>query len=78
MMSGSGLHPLSSCPRLHRESAPLHSGACSARQIYFRYQRGETRNPAFKNFWLFVNYLGWRCRRMIRAHARANRSSSTS
>jgi aminoglycoside phosphotransferase (APT) family kinase protein len=41
--------------------------AVIAQQIYFRYQRGETRNPAFQNFWLFVNYLGWRCRRFIRA-----------
>ena len=40
--------------------------AVIAQQIYFRYQRGESRNPAFRNFWLFVNYLGWRCRRIIR------------
>jgi aminoglycoside phosphotransferase (APT) family kinase protein len=44
--------------------------AVIAQQIYFRYQRGETRNPAFRNFWLFINYLGWRCRRIIR-NARA-------
>ena len=36
-----------------------------AQQIYYRYHRGETRNPAFKNFWAMVNYLHWRCRRLI-------------
>jgi aminoglycoside phosphotransferase (APT) family kinase protein len=44
--------------------------AVIAQQIYFRYQRGETRNPAFRNFWLFVNYLGWRCGRITRAQRR--------
>lgn len=37
-----------------------------AQQIYFRYHHRQTRNPAFKNFWLFVNYLHWRSRRAIR------------
>ncbi|MGZ5198559.1 MAG: phosphotransferase family protein [Telluria sp.] len=36
-----------------------------AQQIYFRYHHRQTRNPAFKNFWVFVNYLHWRCRRAI-------------
>ncbi|MBK9668447.1 MAG: phosphotransferase family protein [Thermomonas sp.] len=36
-----------------------------AQQIYFRYHHGQTRNPAFKRFWLFVHYLHWRCRRAI-------------
>jgi len=40
--------------------------AVIAQQIYFRYQQGQTRNPAFRNFWLFVTYLGWRCGRIIR------------
>ncbi len=40
--------------------------AVIAQQIYFRYQRGESKNPAFRNFWLFVTYLGWRCGRLIR------------
>ena len=35
-------------------------------QIYYRYHHGQTRNPAFKRFWLFVNYLLWRCRRTIK------------
>ncbi|MES2858018.1 MAG: phosphotransferase family protein [Pseudomonadota bacterium] len=36
-----------------------------AQQIYFRYHHGQTRNPAFRRFWLFVNYLHWRCRRAM-------------
>ncbi|WP_031373917.1 MULTISPECIES: phosphotransferase family protein [Lysobacter] len=36
-----------------------------AQQIYYRYHHGQTRNPAFKRFWLSVNYLHWRCRRAI-------------
>ncbi|HEX6178758.1 MAG TPA: phosphotransferase family protein, partial [Thermoanaerobaculia bacterium] len=36
-----------------------------AQQIYYRYHRRETRNPAFRNFWIMVNYLHWRCRRLI-------------
>jgi aminoglycoside phosphotransferase (APT) family kinase protein len=36
-----------------------------AQQIYFRYHHGQTNNPAFKRFWLVVNYLVWRCRRVI-------------
>jgi aminoglycoside phosphotransferase (APT) family kinase protein len=43
-----------------------------AQQIYYRYHHGQTRNPAFKRFWLFVNYLHWRCRRaMSRSKVRA-------
>jgi aminoglycoside phosphotransferase (APT) family kinase protein len=37
-----------------------------AQQIYFRYHHKQTRNPAFKNFWFFVNYLHWRSRRAIK------------
>ena len=39
--------------------------AAIVQQIYFRYHHRQTRNPAFRNFWLFVNYLLWRCRRAI-------------
>lgn len=39
-----------------------------AQQIYYRYHHGQTRNRAFRNFWLFVNYLHWRCRRAMRAN----------
>lgn len=39
--------------------------AAIAQQIYFRYHHGETTNRAFRHFWLFVTYLGWRCGRII-------------
>jgi aminoglycoside phosphotransferase (APT) family kinase protein len=38
-----------------------------AQQIYYRYHHKQTRNPAFKNFWVFVHYLLWRCRKAMRA-----------
>jgi aminoglycoside phosphotransferase (APT) family kinase protein len=38
-----------------------------AQQVYYRYHRGETRNPAFKHFWLGVAYLHYRCFRIIRS-----------
>ncbi len=34
-------------------------------QIYYRYYHKQTTNPAFKRFWLMVNYLVWRCGRRI-------------
>ncbi len=34
-------------------------------QIYYRYHHGQTRNPEFKRFWVWVNYLLWRCRKSI-------------
>ncbi len=34
-------------------------------QIYYRYHHRQTRNPAFRRFWLLVGYLDWRCRRII-------------
>lgn len=36
-------------------------------QIYRRYHLRQTRNPAFRNFWIAVIYLDWRCRRIMRA-----------
>jgi aminoglycoside phosphotransferase (APT) family kinase protein len=36
-----------------------------AQQIYYRYFHKQTRNPRFRNFWILVNYLHWRCRRLI-------------
>jgi aminoglycoside phosphotransferase (APT) family kinase protein len=36
-----------------------------AQQIYYRYHHRQTRNPAFRNFWVLVNYLHWRCRRLM-------------
>jgi aminoglycoside phosphotransferase (APT) family kinase protein len=41
--------------------------AAIAQQIYYRYHHRQTRNRAFRHFWLLVHYLGWRCRRRIRA-----------
>jgi aminoglycoside phosphotransferase (APT) family kinase protein len=40
--------------------------AAIAQQIYYRYARGETRNPAFRHFWGMAHYLEWRCERRIR------------
>lgn len=40
--------------------------AAIAQQIYLRYHRKETRNPAFRHFWLYVHYLVWRCHRILR------------
>jgi len=40
--------------------------AVIVQQIYFRYHHGQTRNPAFKNFWVLVNYLDWRCKGLIK------------
>jgi aminoglycoside phosphotransferase (APT) family kinase protein len=34
-------------------------------QIYYRYHHKQTRNPAFRRFWILVRYLEWRCRRVI-------------
>lgn len=34
-------------------------------QIYYRYHHRQTRNPAFKQLWLFVHYLMHRCRKAI-------------
>ena len=36
-------------------------------QIYFRYYHKQTSNPAFKRFWLVVNYLNWHSKRKIAA-----------
>lgn len=40
--------------------------AVIAQQIYYRYHHKQTRNPSFKNFWLLINYLDFRARRIIR------------
>jgi aminoglycoside phosphotransferase (APT) family kinase protein len=37
-----------------------------AQQVYYRYHHRQTRNPAFKHFWLAVAYLHYRCVRIIR------------
>lgn len=38
-----------------------------AQQIYYRYHHKQTTNPAFKNFWVFIHYLLWRCNQAIKA-----------
>ena len=40
--------------------------AVIVQQIYYRYAHKQTRNPAFRHFWIAVNYLDRRCRRLIR------------
>ena len=40
--------------------------AAIIQQIYFRYHHGQTRNPAFRRFWLLVNYFDWRCKAALR------------
>lgn len=45
--------------------------AVIVQQIYRRYRLRQTRNPAFRHYWLAVHYLDWRCRRIIRSAARA-------
>jgi aminoglycoside phosphotransferase (APT) family kinase protein len=40
--------------------------ATIAQQIYYRYHHKQTRNPAFRHYWLGVRYLHRRCRRIIR------------
>ncbi|WP_370263680.1 phosphotransferase family protein [Limnobacter sp.] len=40
--------------------------AVIAQQIYYRYHHKQTRNPAFKNFWIMVNYFDWRCKQLIK------------
>ncbi len=35
-------------------------------QIYYRYHHKQTRNPAFKQFWLANHYLHWRSKRAIK------------
>lgn len=40
--------------------------AVIAQQIYLRYHRRETRNPAFRHYWLAVRFLHRRCRKVMR------------
>lgn len=44
--------------------------AVIAQQIYYRYHHKQSRNPAFKRFWILVNYLDWRCKKLIRKAGR--------
>lgn len=40
--------------------------AVIAQQIYYRYHKKQTNNPAFKHFWLMVHALHRRCLQLIR------------
>lgn len=40
--------------------------AVIVQQIYYRYHHKQTDNKAFKNFWLFVHYINWRCKKIIK------------
>jgi aminoglycoside phosphotransferase (APT) family kinase protein len=40
--------------------------AVIAQQIYYRYHHRQTRNPAFKKYWIIVNYLALRCEYIMR------------
>lgn len=44
--------------------------AAIVQQIYVRYHKGQTNNPAFKHFWTFVHYLLYRCKKAIKAQKR--------
>jgi aminoglycoside phosphotransferase (APT) family kinase protein len=39
--------------------------AAIVQQIYYRYHHKQTRNPAYKNMWVFVHYLLYRCKKII-------------
>jgi len=47
------------------ETYGLFRVAVIAQQIYYRYHHRQTRNPAFKSFWVLVRYFHWRCRRVM-------------
>ena len=38
-------------------------------QIYYRYHKGQTDNPIFKNFWLYVHLLSFRCHKILKKGA---------
>ena len=40
-----------------------------AQQIYYRYHHKQTRNRAYKNYWIFVHYLLRRCKKIIKNRA---------
>ncbi len=43
--------------------------AVIVQQIYYRVHQGQSRNPAFKRFWLVNHYLRWRTGRVLRGRA---------
>jgi aminoglycoside phosphotransferase (APT) family kinase protein len=47
--------------------------AAIAQQIYYRYWHRQTRNPAFRNYWILIHYFDWRGRGIIRRNAKSRR-----
>lgn len=41
--------------------------AAIVQQIYYRYHHKQTRNKAYKNLWVFVHYLLYRCNKVIKS-----------
>jgi aminoglycoside phosphotransferase (APT) family kinase protein len=39
--------------------------AVIAQQIYYRYYHKQTSNKEFKTWWILVQYLNWRCKKLI-------------
>ncbi|MEO7795401.1 MAG: phosphotransferase family protein [Thermoanaerobaculia bacterium] len=60
-----GLPEISAADWTFYELFGLFRLAAIAQQIYLRYHRKETRNPAFRHFWLYVHYLIWRSHRIL-------------
>lgn len=52
--------------------------AVIAQQIYYRYYHKQTRNPAFKNFWLIVHALHVRCLKLMAQHTASSVLSHSS
>jgi aminoglycoside phosphotransferase (APT) family kinase protein len=40
--------------------------AVIVQQIYYRYYHRQTRNPAFKRFWIITHAINWQCSRLIK------------
>ncbi|HMJ02506.1 MAG TPA: phosphotransferase family protein [Conexibacter sp.] len=51
--------------------------AVIAQQIYYRYHHRETRNPAFRRFWVAAHLLERRCRRLIRPRRTSPRTTAS-
>ncbi|MGN6188099.1 MAG: phosphotransferase family protein [Conexibacter sp.] len=51
--------------------------AVIAQQIYFRYHHKQTRNPAFRHFWLAAWLLERRCRKLLRSPRTSPRTTAS-
>ncbi|HEX7291590.1 MAG TPA: phosphotransferase family protein [Conexibacter sp.] len=51
--------------------------AAIAQQIYYRYHHGQTRNPAFKRFWVAAHLLERRCTRLVRSPRTSPRTTAS-